>query len=326
MMNNGIFTTSLDFELYWGLIDQTSIENYEDNLAGVQKVVPRLLNIFQEYNVHSTWATVGFLFFKDKKELCNNYPELLPNYTKSILSPYKYLSKPKNIIGKYHFAPDIIKLIKKYNGQDIGTHTFSHYYCLEDGQSIKEFEEDIKSAILLAKNNSINIQSIVFPRNQFSDSHLEIIKKYNIKSYRGNQKHWAYNRGADKNQTMIVRGFRLIDSYLNLSGHNTYALDLKSNSSPVNLPASFFLRPYNHKLNFLESLRLSRLKKSMTYAAKNNQIFHLWWHPHNFGNNFEKNINFLKSLLDHFKYLNEKYGMESLNMEELSRKLKGLKN
>lgn len=320
-MNNGIFTISLDFELYWGLIDQTSIEDYEDNLIGVQKVIPSLLNIFHQYNVHSTWATVGFLFFKNENELKSNYPELLPNYSRSILSPYNYLSKQKNINHKYHFSAEMIDLIRKHRGQEIGTHTFSHYYCLEDGQSINEFEEDIKLAILTAKNNNITTQSIVFPRNQFSKSHLHILKKYNIKSYRGNQKNWAYNRGADKNQTMAARGFRLIDSYLNLSGYNTYTIDFNSNRSPVNLPASFFLRPYSHKLNFLESLRLNRLKKSMTYAAKNNQVFHLWWHPHNFGVNFEENINFLKSILEHFKYLNKEYGMESLNMQEISKRL-----
>tara|TARA_B100001250_G_scaffold366737_1_gene348313 strand:- start:6919 stop:7881 length:963 start_codon:yes stop_codon:yes gene_type:complete len=319
-MNNGVFTVSLDFELYWGLIDQISIEEYEDNLIGVQKVVPSLLNIFHQYNIHSTWATVGFLFFKNKNELKNNYPALLPNYSRSILSPYQYLSKDENINYNYHFAPNLINLIQQYNGQEIATHTFSHYYCLEDGQSLGEFEEDIKLAILTAKNNNTTIKSIVFPRNQFSQNHLDIVKKYNIKSYRGNQKNWAYNRGADKNQTILARGFRLIDSYLNLSGYNTYTLDSKIDKNPVNLPASFFLRPYKPKLNFLESLRLHRLKNSMTYAAKNNEIFHLWWHPHNFGNNFEKNLNFLKSILEHFQYLNKKYGMVSLNMGELSKR------
>ena len=96
-MNNGIFTISLDFELYWGLIDQTSIEGYQKNLIGVRKVVPALLNIFDEYSIHSTWATVGFLFFKNETELKENYPKLLPNYSQEILSPYKYLSDKKNI-------------------------------------------------------------------------------------------------------------------------------------------------------------------------------------------------------------------------------------
>ena len=56
----------------------------------------------------------------------------------------------------------------------------------------------------------------------------------------------------------------------------------------------------------------------MSQAAKNNQGFHLWWHPHNFGNNLNLSIISLIEILDHFRILNEKYGMESLTMYEAS--------
>jgi len=54
----------------------------------------------------------------------------------------------------------------------------------------------------------------------------------------------------------------------------------------------------------------------MTYAAKNGLMYHLWWHPHNFGNNIEENFNTLKSILEHFRFLNEKYNFESKTMAE----------
>jgi len=28
----------------------------------------------------------------------------------------------------------------------------------------------------------------------------------------------------------------------------------------------------------------------MKFAAENNCIYHLWWHPHNFGNNKNENL------------------------------------
>jgi len=71
----------------------------------------------------------------------------------------------------------------------------------------------------------------------------------------------------------------------------------------------------------LESLKIRRIKKAMTYAAKNNLIYHLWWHPHNFGRNTEENLKNLKSILDHYKYLNDKYNFESLSMEEITGKI-----
>jgi hypothetical protein len=56
----------------------------------------------------------------------------------------------------------------------------------------------------------------------------------------------------------------------------------------------------------------------MEDAAVNRKIFHLWWHPHNFGVNTAQNIAFLKNILDHFHKLREDYGMASLNMGEIS--------
>ena len=61
----GIFTVSLDFELYWGVRDKRTIEDYEKNLEGAKKAIEVILEVFEEYEVHATWATVGFLFAKN---------------------------------------------------------------------------------------------------------------------------------------------------------------------------------------------------------------------------------------------------------------------
>ena len=66
-----------------------------------------------------------------------------------------------------HFSPEVILKISKVTGQEIGTHTFSHYYCSEKGQSIDEFDCDIESAVKIAKKFDLDINSLVFPRNQY---------------------------------------------------------------------------------------------------------------------------------------------------------------
>ena len=63
---------------------------------------------------------------------------------------------------------------------------------------------------------------------------------------------------------------------------------------------------------------MSRIKKAMLYAAKNNENFHLWWHPHNFGCNLPENLAFLEKIVRHFHLLNQQYGMRSLSMAELA--------
>ena len=95
-----------------------------------------------------------------------------------------------------------------------------------------------------------------------------------------------------------------------------------NNTTPVNIPASRFLRPYSQRLQFLDALKLRRIKSGMSHAAKYNLTYHLWWHPHNFGKNQDKNFLFLEKILMHFKALHNRYDFESLTMTHLTKKIK----
>ena len=46
----------------------------------------------------------------------------------------------------YHYALSMALRIAAVPGQEIATHTFSHYYCLEDGPSVQDFERDLEAA------------------------------------------------------------------------------------------------------------------------------------------------------------------------------------
>ena len=92
-MSKGIFTISLDFELFWGVRDHRTLQTYGENIRNVHRVVPRLLELFSQYDVHCTWATVGFLFFGEKKEMMSYLPVELPKYKKKEYDPYSYIEQ-----------------------------------------------------------------------------------------------------------------------------------------------------------------------------------------------------------------------------------------
>jgi peptidoglycan/xylan/chitin deacetylase (PgdA/CDA1 family) len=322
---NGKFVISLDFELYWGIRDIWTIEQYKSNLLGVQQAVPEMLNLFNNYNIHATWATVGFLFMKNKDQLLKQFPQVIPAYNDKNLSPYEEItslnSSNKEYDDSLFFAYPLIQLIRNTPFQEIATHTFSHYYCLEPGQTQESFQEDINSAFKIATAEGIKMNTLIFPRNQVNQSYLDVCKDFGITCYRGNEDCLIYKASNQQENKYWKRFIRLLDAYINLTGHHTYKLsDIQSNPL-INIPSSRFLRPYNKKLRVLEKLRLNRIKKNITYAAKNKEIYHLWWHPHNFGMNIENNLNFLEEIFLHFKNMQEKYGMESINMGELAEKL-----
>jgi hypothetical protein len=323
-MANGKFVISLDFELYWGMWDIKTIEEYGANVRGVQTVIPGLLEVFHKHQIHATFSTVGFLFFKNKEELLHNLPEKFPGYINKKLSPYEsHLQQLGDDFNTdvYHYAPHLIKLIQQYPDQEIGTHTFCHYYCLEEGQSLDEFKADIQQAKKIALNYGLNLTSLVFPRNQFNEEYLNVCKEVGIICYRGNEQSWLYTAKNDNDERLYRRALRLMDAYINLSGHNCYTDEYMKQRSPVNIPASRFLRPYSKKLNVLDSLRLKRITSGMTFAAKNNLTYHLWWHPHNFGINQKENFGFLEKILRHYQQLNKKYNFRSYTMSELAKSL-----
>ena len=55
----------------------------------------------------------------------------------------------------------------------------------------------------------------------------------------------------------------------------------------------------------------------MSAAAKRGKIYHLWWHPHNFGIQISENFSFLEKILLHFQKLKAAYNFESMSMAQL---------
>jgi peptidoglycan/xylan/chitin deacetylase (PgdA/CDA1 family) len=319
--DGGCLVISLDFELYWGMRDKVPLDQYRSNLAGVQTVTPRLLQLFRKYDVHATWATVGFLFFDTKRDLLGNLPARQPRYTDARLSPYARLAEvgADEQSDPYHFAASLVRQIVAASNQELATHTFSHYYCLEPGQTGDDFRDDIATAQRVAREKfGRELVSLVFPRNQANKDYLRLCHDLGILAYRGTETSWFYAPRPERANSLLRRAFRLLDTYINLSGANTYRPNVRS-GAPTCLPSSRFLRPYAPRLRALERFRERRIVSAMASAARRGEVFHLWWHPHNFGIHTDENCAFLERLLIAFSELSARYGMRSLTMSEVVR-------
>lgn len=320
MSAGGSFIISLDFELMWGVRDHRYISSYGDEIRNVHQVIPQMLELFQEFDICATFSTIGLLFHDSIKELKQFKPEHLPTYHNTKLSPYTEIAGLHEENSEYYIAPKLIEQISKA-GQELGTHTYSHFYCLEPGQNALQFEADIKAALAIASSKGYSLRSLVFPRNQLKTEYLEVCKDLGLICYRGTEDHWLYKARNKENETRARRGLRLIDTYINISGYHTYRRSEILSDTLYNVKASRFFRPYSQGLKLLEPLKVRRIKNAMTYAAKTGTCFHLWWHPHNFGRNTEQNLSQLRELLKHFQALQKRYNYRSLSMSQLAREL-----
>lgn len=310
---SGTLVVSLDFELYWGMQDCISLEDYKENILGGRKAIMQMLKLFEKYGIHATWATVGFLFADSLGELKEYLPETAdwPTYEDDKVSTYSYFNNIEKGQEAYYFAPSLIRKISEFEGQEIGSHTFSHYYCREKGQTVEQFEADMRTALEIANTKGYTLTSAVLPRNQCEPEYTEILQKLGFTAYRDEENDWIHEKIRFR---PLMRVLRLMDVYLPLTGLGGYVPNCENGI--WNFVGSRMYKPIFKPLIFLEKLKIRRIKKQMHYAAKNGLMFHLWWHPHNVGIMTEAHMKQLEEIFQYYQLLKTKYGMKSLNMRE----------
>lgn len=307
-MTTAKFVISLDFELFWGVSDTQTVVSYGRNVLGEWQAIPRLLSLFRENGIRASWATVGMVMCRDYRQWREIRPAVLPGYARVQISPY-FMDSLVCEHERLFFARPLVEQILETEGQELASHTYSHFYCNEAGAAPGQFAADLACARSIAANMGVNFRSLVLPRNQILEEFLAVLPDAGIEVYRGNAAHWLYRNGDAVPGGIAGRAARFADACLPLSGMRT--VREMHDGALVNLPASLFLYPWSARHAGLSAMRLHRLKRAMTAAAQAGGVFHLWWHPHNFGVNLEQNFALLEEVLRHYHTLADTYGMQS---------------
>lgn len=285
---------------------------------------PKMVELFQRYNVQVTWAIVGMLYHKDAAAWRNHIPNLLPAYQQPQLSAYAWaaahgLAEPED---PYHFAPDLIGLIEKDQRFEMATHTYGHYYCQEPGQTISQFKNDLQQALAVAAERGHHLRSLVFPRNQFNAEYLRVCTECGIESVRSNPNSWYWDANRPDHFTKKV--FRTGDAYTSLLGNKCVSLEaIDTTLRPLQLPASRFYRAWTRRYPLLNRLKMQRILQELEMAARTSSYYHLWWHPHNFGHHPDQCLAELETILQHFHHWHRTQGLLSLTMDETRKYLLG---
>ena len=113
------FSISIDLELAWGVWDKIN-DNHLNNAINLErKIVDKLLDIFNCYDLPVSWATVGALIDKNNKMI--NAGD-----------------------KKAWYAPDVIdKIINSKTNHLIASHSYAHPNFKETNESmiIEDFEK-----------------------------------------------------------------------------------------------------------------------------------------------------------------------------------------
>ena len=312
--SSGGFVLSLDLELMWGVYGSHSIDSYGQNILGVRRAVPAMLDLFEAEGVAATWACVGLLMFENRDALRAALPHRRPQFSNARDDTYAFIDAvgPDEASDPYHFGLSLVREIAARPDQELATHTFAHFYCLEDELDVPAFAADIDAAIAAFEPLNVRPRSIVFPRNQVTKDAQAVCAARGIDVYRGPGPFRMDRPAGRAQQSTLRRGLRLANSYVPLCG--PAVVDVAREGDATNVPASRFLRPYSGGAMAPARLQINLIKREMAQAARQNRLFHLWFHPHNFGTHTDENLALLAEIVAFWRNLNDRFGWPSRTM------------
>ena len=296
MKKCAVLTVSLDLELIWGVRDHVGPGHpYLNWLQGVRPAVRALLTLFAAARVPACWAAVGHLFYEEYRgELGRKHPEM-PRPTRPAGAPDWYADLP---LGDTRSAPlwygaDLIEQIAGCPvAQEIGGHTFSHLAATDPGVTRELFAAELAKSNELAARRGLRLRSLVFPRNRVG--HLDVLREHGYVAYRGPNSEWYWRLPGRK-----------------LQAAGRLASDLAALTPPVDLPVlkrqgvvevphSMFFAPFWGPARLVPAgARVAQGIRGLERAVRRGGVFHIYSHPHNFGQHTARLVDALGAVLYH---------------------------
>ena len=268
------FVLSIDLELAWGVWDKLNSTNVQKIIDTERLVCENLLNIFDENEIPVTWAVVA---------------ALLDNKNKMM----------GNLNQKAWYAPDILdNILNSKTKHLIASHSYAHKEF--NTCSNEEIIEDFEKSIFFLKSFNINTDVFIFPRNNVF--HLDVLKKFNFKTYRSIDQSWY--KKVYKYNKLLGKISNLIDKVIPIKTNSVSPLIDQFGLTEI--PTSILLISKNGIRTIVTNFSMfKKIKDGIDLAISKNECFHIWFHPSNFYYQTNKQFDLLKKIIDYFNLKRE---------------------
>ena len=268
------FVLSIDLELAWGVWDKLNSTNVQKIIDTERLVCENLLNIFDDNEMPVTWAVVA---------------ALLDNKNKMM----------GNLNQKAWYAPDILdNILNSKTKHLIASHSYAHKEF--NTCSNEEIIEDFEKSIFFLKSFNINTDVFIFPRNNVF--HLDVLKKFNFKTYRSIDQSWY--KKVYKYNKLLGKISNLIDKVIPIKTNSVSPLIDQFGLTEI--PTSILLISKNGIRTIVTNFSMfKKIKDGIDLAISKNECFHIWFHPSNFYYQTNKQFDLLKKIIDYFNLKRE---------------------
>lgn len=318
LLERGVFTLSLDFELIWGTLDLFGTKAFGRACLLERELVPRLLGVLAQYRVSATWCVLGHLFLERcSSDVRPRHPEIVPPRHAWLRDGW-FAHDPGGDESSQplFFARSLVRRIQECPvPQEIGSHSFSHVIFGDAGCSRDTADSELRACVAAARELGIELRSFAFPRN--SVGHLDVLKTRLLVAFRGPGPRWYEQQEPPG---LAARLARVTDVLL---ARQPPVVEPRYTQEGLwDLPGSMIYQPMHGLRRFIPlALRVERARKGLAAAARQKKLFHLWFHPTNLADESEAMFEGLRRILEEAEALRDAGRLETLPMGELARRL-----
>lgn len=286
---------SYDYELCWGVWDKMPAAYARSHVMRANEAARGLIALHRAHQVPASWALVGTMLETGTPK------EIMAQTTRGADTVHAfedYLAQldPADT-NLFRADEDVISALRDDPLLEPASHTFSHVYALEEEPSVLEDDFE-RFGKVFGDTFGMSPVSLVFPKNQSTDTAINIARSHGFQVLRVNPQNWLYEQRARKGlEAKLIRVLRFLDAFFPIQEmfpENGKDLD------PKLCIGQYFFRPmFRSKL--LDVVHLGRLKLALAYCKWQGESCHFWTHPHNFGCNPDRALANAKALFIYLK-------------------------
>ena len=264
--HNARFILSFDCEGKWGMADDPAMASKNPiGYNSLVKAYSRIFEILENYEVPATFALVG-LFAGGYEEYVESRNLLLESKPHNSWLQIPEQSFSAGITDGW-FYPELVENIRSKGMHEIASHSYSHLPLHNIDVTKNSFTTELNLVQQWSVNNSIEIDTFIFPRNQ-----IQYQDALNDLGYLG-------YRQCDLQNAAYANRIKILQDECNIrkksDAHSTLV-------EPVAIPPGTFLNWRNGPRRAIpKQLTLKRWSNVLRHAAATGGVAHLWLHPHN---------------------------------------------
>lgn len=314
-LDRGVFTISLDFELIWGTLDLFGQAGFGQAVRVERDLIPRLLDLFVEFNVPATWCILGHLFLSScHSENGVKHPDIVR--PKHPWHPQDWFDRDPcgdEAAQPLFYGRSLVELIRACPvPQEIGCHSFSHVIFGDPGCSEVTAESDVAACVRLAAEMGVTLRSFAFPRN--SVGHLRVLRRHGFRYFRGPEPARLSSRPWNNKLKRASHLWAVLRAAEPPVVSPTWTAD-----GLWDIPGSMIYFPmHGFRRHIPLGLRVKRAVKGLEAAARAKKVFHLWFHPTNLADEADRMFAGLRAILGHSARMAERGDLRILPMREIA--------